>query len=203
MEKEDIDLALEEFTRSVEGWTKLIFDTVYRTFDLSTRNSEREFNLYLAMTSLSVAFLTIVIPIIKDFISLSLIIATFFALSTAILGIMTLRLTIKRDQRIIKEDGDWEHDKLKDYLSQNVSIRGKLYDYKKKPKDNLWDEIITDVKNYFESRKELNAEAEKRQLAKDKEPSAIQLRYLKIAFWWSIYLSLFFLILWTVVSIYG
>lgn len=202
MEKEDIDLALEEFTNSVEGWTKLSLDTLYHTSDLDTRNSEREFNLYLAMTSLSVAFLTIVVPLIKDFISITLIITIFFAFTTTIFGITSLRLTIKRDKRLIKEDGDWEHSILKVYLSKNISIRSKLYDYKKRPENKLWEEITLDVKNYFESKKELNIEAEKRQLIKEKEPSAIQLHYLKISFWWSIYISLFFLILWIVTSIY-
>ncbi len=196
MDKDEINLLIEELLRSAERWTDLSIDSLYRSADLGARNSDREFNLILALTSLCVAFLTIVLPITQNGQSLLLLISGISFLLTAIIGIIILILTISRDKRLIKSDGDWEHKTFNKYLGQTVDIRSKLFDYKKSPNDNLLAEIRSEIEKYFQEREELDTQIEQRKSVKENEISAIALKYLGLFFSIFFTLSIFVLAVW-------
>ena len=94
MDKDDVDLLIQEFSKTTDHWTSLGLQSLSRFFELSTRNAEREFNLFLSITTLSAAFLAIAVPLIRDSISASLVLAVIAFLGTAILGIIILLLTM-------------------------------------------------------------------------------------------------------------
>jgi hypothetical protein len=201
MDKENWEYILEEITSSVDRWSELALQALNRGMELNNRNSDREFNLYLAATSLSAAFLTIVVPLLKNDLSIPLIFAAFFSLITTIMGIASLMVTIARDKRLVNEDALWEHSVIKRYLDQAVAIRAKLYEYKKKQSDELWDKITSEFEQYFNSRKGLSQEADERKLQKSREPVAIWLKRSAMAFWISAALTVLFLVVWLVYQI--
>lgn len=198
MDKEDLELLIKEFSYSAEKWTELGIESIYRSSDLQVHNAEREFNLFLNITTLSVAFLTIVVPLIRDSLSVILFLAIFFFLFTSILGIIILKLTIKRDKRLIEENKNWEYKASKKYLQLAVDIRSKLYSYKKLQEEKLWNEIKSNVDDYFMSRSKLDDEAGGLKLAREKECSFVALKYLKILFWSGFILSILLLVVWII-----
>ncbi len=183
MDKEDVDLLIKELSGNAEKWTQLSIEGLYRTFDLEVRNNEREFNLYLNIATISVAFLAIGAPLIRDSLSFYLLWAIISFLLSSIIGIVILVITIKRDRRWIGDDGKYEYSTFRGYLEKNVSIQNKLYDYKETSDAELWNTILSEMSEYMNSRKNLYGEVEQRKLKKEKEISFIALKYLKIAFW--------------------
>jgi len=198
MDEEELKLYIEEFSRSADRWTDLALDSVYRSFDLQQKNSDREFNLLLNITSISTVFLAIVIPLIRNSLSASIILslATIYFFLASILGVILLISTVKRDKRLINEDSQWEYKNLRKYLDKVMAIRSELYDYKKSPSEKFWIDIQEHIKEYFSSRNELNVEVEKRKIVKEKETSAVILQYLKIFFWSFFAFSIFLLAIW-------
>lgn len=77
-----------------------------------------------------------------------------------------------------------------------MSIRKKLYDYKKKQNDGLWNEILKDTDLYFESRKNLKAVADERKEKRENEPSAVWLKRSEITFWIGFSATLISLVIW-------
>jgi hypothetical protein len=195
MDVKDLDFLIEESSNSVERWTDLAFKALDRSFDLQTRNADRWFNLVLSITTISTAFFTIVAPL-KSTPSETLTFTTYLFLSTSILGIIILVATIKRDERLIIDDGIWEHGVMQGYLVQSLDMREKLYEYKKSPSPTLLAEIESTAEIYFGSRKGLDTEAEQRKKKKQGEPSAVLLKKLRRIFWTLLCLSYVFLIIW-------
>jgi len=183
MDKGDVELLIGELSNSSEKWTQLSIDSLYRSRDLHAHNNEREFNLFLNIITVSIAFLAIGVPLIKGPLSFPLFWAIGSFLLTSICGIIILIITIRRDRRLIKEDGDYEYKTLRGYLEKNISIQIKLHNYKNQPSETLWNEILSETDEYMNSRKKLDEDVKKRISDKEKELSNIVLKYLKIAFW--------------------
>lgn len=198
--EEDIDLYIAEFSNTAERWTELTLQSLYRTFELNVKNSEREFNVFLGITSISAAFLTIVAPLIRDALSTLLVLSISFFLLTFLLGLSILLTTIWRDKRLIKTDGDWEHKTYSKFLNESTAIRLKLYDHKRDPGKTPWGEIVSQIESYIDLKDKIKPEADERQRKKEMEPSAILLRRLKAVFWISLSLSLVFLIYWLILQ---
>jgi hypothetical protein len=183
MDKENVDLLIKELSGNSEKWTKLSIDTLYRSWDLQVHNNEREFNLFLNIVTISIAFLTIGVPLIKGSFSSFLLWAIVSLLLTSICGISVLVITIVRDRRLIKTDSDFEYNTFRGYLEKDVSIQTKLYDYKETHSEDLWNKILLEADEYMNSRKSLNDEVKQRMADKEKELSFKILKYLRIAFW--------------------
>ena len=147
----DTDLYLKEFSSDRDRWADVRFRILQNTFDLGVTNSEREFNLFLNLVSISAVFLSIVGPIVKDVGThpnlLSLVLLSFSL--SFFFGLVGLLLTIKIDKKWIRENGDFQDSMIKGYQDKVRSILSKLNDYKKTPSEKLGAEIDADVEAYF------------------------------------------------------
>ncbi len=170
--------------------------SISRSFDLSVRNRDRSFNLTLNLTILGSAFLTIVVPLIKDDISIPLAFAVLFFFLSIVLGIIFIFCTIKRDQRLIDEDAKWEYDILQEHLKRCNFIRSSLYEYKKSPSPDCWKGIDMELKKYFTQSERLHNESELRQAQKEQEFSSKILRFLECIFFLTIAVALLSLFIW-------
>lgn len=203
-DKEDLELYIAEFFNTSEKWTGQSFQSIQRSFDLSVRNGDREFNLFLSLTTLSAAFLTIVAPLIKDSLSLPLILTIVLFLLSTLLGIIILWTTIKHDQRLIDADAKWEHNILQDYLNRTTKIRLDLHDYRKDPKPEVWQTTLgPQITEYFSQRQKLHDDFEARQAQKEQECSSKILRFSRKLFWITFILALAALVFWLVFEVAG
>ena len=198
MDKQDIDLIIKELSGNSEKWTQLSIDSLYRSWDLQVHNNEREFNLFLNIVTISIAFLAIGVPLIRGSLSFFPIWMISSFLLTSICGIIVLIITIVRDRRLIKEDGEYEYNTFSGYLEKSVSIQIKLRDYKDKPSEDLWNKILSEGNEYMNSRKNLDNEVKQRQSRKEKELSFKVLKYLKLAFWCFFISSFIGLVIWLI-----
>ena len=195
-DKEDLELYITEFFNTSEKWTSQGFQSIERSFDLSVRNGDREFNLFLSLTTLSAAFLAIVPPLIKDSFSISLILTIILFLFSTLLGIIILWATIKRDQRLIDADAKWEHSIFQDYLKRTTEIRSDLYAYKKSPTPKFWQEISFKIGEYLTLKQKLVSNFEARQAQKEQEYSSKVLKLFRKLFWITFILALGTLVFW-------
>ncbi len=124
----ELNIAKEEFAKDKERWTDLHLNCIFRYSELQTQNSERELNLVLSLVSISVAFLTIVVPLSKEHMSAFFFEAIFFFILCSLSGVADILWTIKRDQRLLVEDRDWEFDTYGKYQSSAAAIYNKLLD---------------------------------------------------------------------------
>lgn len=194
---QELDLYISEFTSSKDNWTNLSLEQLSKSYQLEINNSNREFNLTLHITTISAAFLTVVVPLIDTEMSGFLVIAEKAFLATLLFGILKLMITLSRDRRLIKEGQVWMHDKLMGYVSLASSICLDLYDYKRDRKSKSWSDIEVKIKKYFNSKEGLNEEVLKRENKKAKEFSAIVGLCFYWLFWAGFGIALFSLTFWS------
>ena len=170
MDQDKLNLLIKEFSGAVEHWTDFGLSTVNRNYELNLRNSEREFNLILNMSTLAAAFLAIALPIAEKFATSGMInVITILFLGSSILGVFSLLITIQRDKEHIQKDYDWEYGLVKGYLEQAIEIRDSLYEFNKNKSLTLLPIITDRINKYFEERKKLKIEADQRKIKKEKE----------------------------------
>src|SRR5579872_4599128 len=91
-----------------ERWATLRLQAMDRYRNLLVGNGDREFNLSLTLVSISVAFLTIVVPLLQDYSSPLFLFGLCSFFIAAILGVIDLLWTIYRDRYYLQDDLKWE-----------------------------------------------------------------------------------------------
>jgi len=132
MNEKELELLIDEAAKTKETWTQLALQSIIRFHDNKNNNSERLFNLILALSSISVAFLAIVVPLIKGG-SWALGMSTILPfLSTAIFGVVSLIIVLKIDDSSLDEIGQMEDEVLEDFQNKSNDIYLKLIKYQAK-----------------------------------------------------------------------
>ncbi len=130
MTPEERQFALEEFGRTRERWTDLQLQTTLRNSDLLVKTGDREFDLILALASISVAFITVVVPLTAPKSSVAGILLFNFSLvyffACALTGIVQLLWLIYRDRKYLKKRDAWEMEQLKIFQKKTDAIYDKL-----------------------------------------------------------------------------
>ena len=156
-DREKLRLALlEEFGHAKERWTDVRLELGRRSNDMQIGVSERNFQLILALVSISVVFLTIVIPIAHTQSSISpssLILPTAFSFFAIIIGIANLFMTTWWDRQCIADDGKWGIESYGRYHRSANEIYSDLY-MGSVPKDK--------IESYEKLFEEIPKEAQKR-----------------------------------------
>lgn len=182
MDEQDIDWLIQDTAKEGEKWTELSLGSVLRTAELKYKNVDRQFNLVLALTSISVAFLTLVFPNSVDR-SPSLIWAGLFSILTSVIGIILLVCTISRDDKKIDSDGKWELDTFQNFQTETADILSTLREYKKTPDPSLEEKLRKKFADHMSGSKKIHEQSSTRKEEKAKE---VQVRILKIlhsSFW--------------------
>lgn len=145
MRNEELELAKQEFSRDRNLWTDLLLQRRFYYADLLTRLVDRQINHTLTLTTLAVAILSIVFPIVNKAFYLATTSFTLLSIS-ALLGTGLVLYTIFHDKKGIPKIRDEElkvYSKFQSSANQNYS---KAYD-----KSLIWE----DVKQYFNLKKEV------------------------------------------------
>lgn len=129
-------LLIEQFATARDRWTDQRLLIGQRSNDLQVGVSERNFQLVLALVSISVAFLTIVIPIAQDNFQNSLFFPTIFSFLAALIGIVHLFLGAWWDRKVIPEDSKFYIDIFGEFQDSATKIYNKLY-LDEIPKDDI------------------------------------------------------------------
>ncbi|MGC9602793.1 MAG: hypothetical protein ABSE76_03620 [Minisyncoccia bacterium] len=128
-DEEKLRLALlEEFANSKERWTDQRLKVIERANDMQIGVSERNFQLILALVTMSVAFLTIVNPLVQNSLKVALLVPMIFAFIAALVGITQLLLTTWWDRKCIAEDGEWGSMAYGRYQNLAGEIYANLYE---------------------------------------------------------------------------
>jgi hypothetical protein len=189
MTPEDRQFALEEFGKTRERWTDLQLQTIFRNNDLLIKTGDREFDLILALTSISVAFLTVVVPLtapqntLTSILLFKLSIVYFFA--CALTGIVHLLWVIYRDRTLLKEKADWEMGQLKSFQNKTNAIYEKLLSNQDIPNEEM--------EGVVSQNETLKSEAKARQDIIDKKPSTMILNLLHRLFFGLFFAGFIFL----------
>jgi hypothetical protein len=130
MTPEERQFALEEFSRTRERWTDLQLQTTFRNSDLLIKTGDREFDLILALASISVAFITVVVPLTASKSSIVAILlfnlSLVYFFTCALTGIVQLLWLIYHDRKYLKERDSWEMEQLKIFQEKTDAIYEKL-----------------------------------------------------------------------------
>jgi hypothetical protein len=130
MTPEERQFALEEFSRTRERWTDLQLQTTFRNSDLLIKTGDREFDLILALASISVAFITVVVPLTASKSSIVAILlfnlSLVYFFTCALTGIVQLLWLIYHDRKYLKERDSWEMEQLKIFQEKTGAIYEKL-----------------------------------------------------------------------------
>jgi hypothetical protein len=130
MTPEERRFALEEFGRTRERWTDLQLQTTFRNSDLLIKTGDREFDLILALASISVAFITVVVPLTASKSSIVAILlfnlSLVYFFTCALTGIVQLLWLIYHDRKYLKERDSWEMEQLKIFQEKTDAIYEKL-----------------------------------------------------------------------------
>lgn len=121
---------LEEFGHARERWTDVRLELGSRANDMQIGVSERNFQLILALVSISVVFLTIAIPSAYAQSASrfsSLLVPSIVSFLATIIGIIQLFLTTWWDRQCIAEDGKWGLDSYGRYHRSANEIYADLY----------------------------------------------------------------------------
>lgn len=150
MNKEDIELAKQEFTRDRDLWTDLLLKRRFYYQDLLTRVTDRQISHILTLTTIAVALVSIVIPITNlTFYS----VIPFVLLSLSILlGTGLVLYTIFDDKNGIPKTRDAELKIYSKFQSAANSNFNKAYSG-----SLTWN----DVKDYFDLRKAIEEDLSK------------------------------------------
>ncbi len=178
----ELDNLIAVFSETSDNWTQQLISLSQKTADLQYRNADRGFNLVLALSSISVAFLTVVAPTIQIGHSRVLILTVVFFILTTLCGIVILAMVIERDKKSILSDDKWERELLVKFQQGAISICNKLSAIKRKQDQKLDKEIISEIENYFAQKDELKAAVKERQEAKNRQLDFKILKSLNIFF---------------------
>src|SRR3989338_8319548 len=97
MEKEDLELAKQEFMRDRDLWTDLVLKRRFYYADLLTRITDRQINHILTLTTLAVAIIAIVFARVEYFSLLTILSFVFLSISV-LLGTGLVLNSIFRDK---------------------------------------------------------------------------------------------------------
>ena len=119
-------IMLPEASATKERWADIRLQALDRYRNLLIGNGEREFNLSLTLVSISVAFLTIVVPLLNDYTSPFFLFGLCCFFISAILGVVDLLWTIYRDRHYLQEDLRWEDGMYKRFQTKSVDFYTRL-----------------------------------------------------------------------------
>lgn len=185
MDEEDINFGIEEYSRTRDVFTQIALQSLLRSDEVEEGYTIKKLDLFISLTTLSVAFLTIVIPLTRSSLpasTLSIWMAILF-LITSISGILLSILTIKRKIKITKEDSTRKHKIFNGFISEAVDIILGMQDYKKNRKHEIFEAVRNKMEELENSRKNLHIDEKKWHSEKEKECLAIVLKYLETIFW--------------------
>ncbi len=196
MNEDDINFAIEEFSRTRDIFTQIAKESLFYADELEEQYTIKKLDLFIGLTTISVAFLTIVTPFMKDTLSVTLIITAILFLIASICGIFLSILTVKYKIKIIKEDAIRKHKIFTKFISKNVDIISNMRDYKKDRKHETFVTVDDQMEELENLRKNLYVDDEKWKHEKENEPSAILLKHLETIFWTAFSLAGLLFIIW-------
>lgn len=199
MEEKEIDFYLMEFQRSRDTWTQIALSTLFHGDEIEESYSIKKLDFFVSLTVLSVAFLTIVVPLIRAYFSKPIILSIIFFLMTFLSGIVLSILTIKRKIKLTREDTARKHKIFNNYIGKCNEIISRLLDCKQDPNNKeIFKNIEKEIVEYESSRNNVRADDQKWLAAKSKEFGNIILKYLETIFWVSFSFALFLFIVWLI-----
>jgi len=120
----DSDLIKEEFNQHRKQWTDIIVQRIFFYAGLKIKLAEREFQLALSLTTISVAFLAIILPLLLGSgIKISSL-AIFGFLIASVSGLIRIFLSIIVDKKAIPKDEKFELD----YFKKCQRLAVEIYD---------------------------------------------------------------------------
>jgi len=120
----DSDLIKEEFNQHRKQWTDIIVQRIFFYAGLKIKLAEREFQLALSLTTISVAFLAIILPLLLGSgIKISSL-AIFGFLIASVSGLIRIFLSIIVDKKAIPKDKKFELD----YFKRCQRLAVEIYD---------------------------------------------------------------------------
>jgi len=120
----DSDLIKEEFNQHRKQWTDIIVQRTFFYAGLKIKLAEREFQLALSLTTISVAFLAIILPLLLGSgIKISSL-AIFGFLIASVSGLIRIFLSIIVDKKAIPKDEKFELD----YFKKCQRLAVEIYD---------------------------------------------------------------------------
>jgi len=140
MNEENLNLVKEEFDKDRKLWTDIVLQRIFYYGDLKIKIAEREFQFALFLTTISVAFLALILPLILNFgYKISNIVIFGFLISSA-LGFIRIILSIIFDKKEVPKDEKFELD----YFQKCQKLAVEIY-------DSALNQIVNDekIKEYF------------------------------------------------------
>lgn len=123
MDQQNLNLIKEEFDQNRKQWTNITLQRIFSYEDLKIRLAEREFQFTLFLTTIAIAFLSIILPLLLDSeykISKITIIAF---LCSSLFGFIRVFLSIIIDEKEIPKDEKSEID----YFTKCQKLAVKIY----------------------------------------------------------------------------
>lgn len=120
------ELLVQEFTDARDRWAYQRIELMMRFSDQRIVIADRRFNLNIGLISIAAAFLTIVVPLVGANFSGDFNIATVLFFLCAIIGVFDVLWTIRKDQREMAEDNQWQLKILKDHEIKADTVRAEL-----------------------------------------------------------------------------
>ena len=148
MKEEDIELAKQEFNRDRDRWTDLLLTRRFYYADLQTRLTDRQINHTLTLTTIAIAVISVIFPLIGKSSPISTIALLLLSLS-AILGTALVLYTVFKDKKGIPKIRDEELNVYSKFQSASMQNYNKAYSG-----EITWN----DVKSYFELRGQIEKE---------------------------------------------
>jgi len=183
MDEEDINFGIEEFSRTRDGFTQIALQSLLHSDDIEEGYAVKKLDLFISLTTLSVAFLTIVVPLMRNSLSGILILITILFFVTSLCGILLSIITIKRKVKITSEDASRKHNIFNGFIILAGDIILGMQDYKKDRKRETFEAVKNKIEELENSRKDLHIEDAKWHSEKEKECLAVVLKWLETIFW--------------------
>jgi len=167
MNEENLNLIKEEFDKDRKLWTDIVLQRTFYYGDLKIKIAEREFQFTLFLTTISVAFLALILPLILDSgYKISNIAILGFLISSAV-GFARIILSIIFDKKQIPKDEEFELA----YFKKGQELAAEIYsDTLNRTVDN---EKIKEYSNLGKNAKDLAFRREKEKCLSNKILSII------------------------------
>ncbi len=164
MNQEDVNLIKKEFNQDRNRWTDIILQRTFFWSDLRIKLAEREFQFILFLTTISIAFISIVLPLLLNSEYGISKITIFGFLIASLLGFIKLLSSLYIDRKEIPKVEKIEMDYFKKCQKLAVQIYGKIA---------IENVISEETKREIEEYSNLREEPDKMAAARKKEKNFI------------------------------
>jgi len=123
MNQVDLNLMKEEFNQDRNRWTDIILQRIFFYGDLKIKLAEREFQFILFLTTVSIAFISVVLPLLLNSDHKISKISIFAFMLASFFGFLRVFLSIIVDKKEIPKDEEFEIG----YFKKCQKLAGQIY----------------------------------------------------------------------------